>query len=210
MRWATLVGLLIVLGFGCASSGGQSRAARGVQELSLRDPRLPIEARRWLADAEDEVAIARAHVDDTDTELNRLVVYRGSIIVRLEDTWSASKGGAAAEGEEASWAFVKYADERVALAELELTASKKVLELASLRLTQSRAETAMRYDLAVYEMEPIVLEVEQLRDEVAAIQKEVEQQRAVVDKAADTLWRAFAKYVNKGGVSNSLWGLDAQ
>ncbi|MCP4606109.1 MAG: hypothetical protein GY847_37290 [Proteobacteria bacterium] len=197
--------LVLTLGaLGCISSGIERS---GVQSLDLRDPKLPIEARRWLADAEDEVAIARARMDDAWVELTRIKAYRGSLIDRLDDTWSVGKGQAAAEGEKASWAFLKYADQRVELAELEVKISTRALSLTITRLTQARAETAVRYDLAIYEIETIVHEVDLLRNEVATIQSEVENKRAEVERAADEVWDAYVQYVSKGGVTNALWGL---
>ena len=196
MRYSWLV-LMIIFTSACASMG--------VQKLSLTDPRLPLEARRWLADAEDEVAIARSQVVDARDTVRRLEENRESIIVRLEDTWFAGKGGAKAEGAAASRAFVDYADERITLARLELEAAQKRLELAGTRLTQARAETAIRYDLAVYEIESIMREVEQLKNEVAARERSVEEQRANTDRAADAVWKAYRKYVSRGGVTNALW-----
>jgi hypothetical protein len=197
MRWMILT-VLIFGTFGCGSIN--------VQQLDLRDPRLPGEARRWLADAEDEVVIARAGVDNSQTDLAEIEAYRRNTIVRLEEGWATGKGAGAAEGEEAWGAFAKFVDQRVRLAELALKATISSLELAKMRLTQARAETAMRYDLAVYEISPIVYEMERLRDRVASSEKELEAQRVTVEKTADEVWRAFAVFAQKGGLTNALWG----
>jgi hypothetical protein len=197
MRWAALTVLAI----------GLSACASEVQRLNLRDPRLPEEARRWLADAEDEVAITRARADDSETELAELEAYRSSLTDRLEENWPDRKSGARVEGANALRAFMKYADQRVKLAELELATSKKELSLASARLTQARAETAVRYDLAVYEIGPIINEVELLRGEIAAMERQVEDQRVSVEKAAGEAWKAFSQFVGKGGVTNALWSV---
>jgi len=193
---------------GCTPTGAERPGLdrSKVHRLNLRDPRLPIEARRWLADAEDEVAIARAHLDDAQARLDAHRAYRENVMARLEDAWAKAKDNPKATGEKAQQAFVTYADQRVKLFELELDLSKKALDLAIIRLTQARAETALRYDLAVYEMEPIIRKVELLRDEVAAIQRQVEEQRVNVETTADAVWKAFSDYVNKGGVTNAPWG----
>jgi uncharacterized protein (UPF0335 family) len=198
--------LAVAILAGCAHSRPRTDDS-GVERLSLSDERLPLEARRWLADAEDEVAIARAHAEESEADLDRMKGYRRSMIFRLEDSWGTSDDKAAAEGEEATYAFVKYADSRVDLVELELEAAEKIFKLAETRLTQARAETAVRYDLAVYDLEPIVREVERLKEEVAKITREIEEIRAEVDKAADVAWKAFHRYIKAGGVSNSLWGI---
>jgi hypothetical protein len=189
--------MLLVFGlaaFGCATAE--------VQRLDLRDPRLPAEARRWLADAEDEVAIAWARMDDARADLRRLEEYRDEQLDRLEELGS---GPAKAEGDRATRAFEDYADARVDLAEVELESAEIVLDLARTRLTQARAETAVRYDVAVYDLQPIVSEVELLRDEVADSERRLEERRAEVEKKAADAWKAYSQFVSKGGVSNALW-----
>ena len=47
-----------MLAFGLAASA----CGGGVKMLDTRDERLPLEARRWVADAEDGVLVARADV----------------------------------------------------------------------------------------------------------------------------------------------------
>jgi hypothetical protein len=180
-----------------------SCATTEVKRLDLRDPRLPAEARRWLADAEDEVAIAWARMDDSRAELKALESYHEAQLERLEEL---TRGKAKAQGDKALQAFSKYGDERIELAEMELELAGIALDLARTRLTQARAETAVRYDVRVYELEPIVREVELLRNEVAATERKVEEQRANVERSAGEVWKAFRLYVSKGGVSNALWG----
>lgn len=194
MRLALLIALAL---------GALSCATGEVKRLDLRDPRLPVEARRWLADAEDEVAIARARVDDRRAELKRLNLYHEAQVDRLREL---KRGQAKAAGEKAAQAFDRYGDARVELAEMELEVAEVSLELARMRLTQARAETAVRYDVKIYELEPIVREVESLRNEVAETEREVEEQRATVERAADEVWKSFKAYVSKGGVTNALWG----
>jgi Mg2+ and Co2+ transporter CorA len=186
--------LIILFAVACGSTN--------VQRLNLRDPRLPLEARRWLADAEDEVAIARARVDDAERVLATLNEYREDLLERLEDSWA--KGGST--GEKAAQAFFDYVEKRVLLAELELDLAEQSRELAKKRLTQARAETAMRYDIAVYEIQTIVQQVETKRNEIAAAQKQVENMKIEVENAAGEVWKDYRSYVNKGGVSNALWG----
>jgi hypothetical protein len=48
-----------MLAFGLAASA----CGGGVKMLDTRDERLPLEARRWVADAEDGVLVARAFRD---------------------------------------------------------------------------------------------------------------------------------------------------
>ena len=175
----------------------------GVKHLSLRDDRLPIEARRWLADAEDETAIAKARVVDAEMTLEKIENYRNTVVNALKDRWAGSRGGA--EGLNAWKVFASYIDERVNLAGLTLKAAVTAEDLAQMRLTQARAETAMRYDLAVYELLPIAEKVEALRGEVAKSTKVVEAQRVKVEKSADEAWKAFHQFAQKGGNTDALW-----
>jgi hypothetical protein len=197
----------VIVGMGCTPTGVQTGRERGtkVPILSLRDPRLPAEARRWLADAEDEVAIAQSRVDDAEKMLEKQKAYGESLDERLKDAWSTGKGRAQKSGETAREIFETYAEARVALAQAELKAAKTSFDLAKARLTQARAETAARHDVGVYDIEPIARKVEVLKNEVATAWHEAEDQRAVVEKTADKLWKAFSVYVKKGGLTNALW-----
>lgn len=204
--------LAIVLVYGliavqCTPTGVQTGRERGtkVPILSLRDPRLPAEARRWLADAEDEVAIAQSRVDDAEKILDKQKAYGESLDERLQDAWATEKGRARRSGEKAREEFERYAEERVNLAQAELRAARKTHDLARARLTQARAETAARYDVGVYDIEPIARKVEVLKSEVAEAWHAAEDQRAVVEKTADKVWKAFSAYVSKGGLTNALW-----
>ena len=188
---ALVLGLAVI---GCATAE--------VQRLDLRDPRLPVEARRWLADAEDEVAIAWARMDDSRATLARLEEYREQQLGRLEQLRT---GPAKVEGEAAARALGSYADARVRLGELELESFKIELELARTRLNQARAETAVRYDLKIYELQPIISEVELLRNEVADSERRMEEVRTQFEGKAALAWKAYSQYVSKGGTSNALW-----
>lgn len=175
-----------------------------VARLDLRDPRLPVEARRWLADAEDEVAIARAMCDDLETELEQLNDYQERLTENIEDAWSDDRntGG---DGKQASSAFEAYAKERVVFKKLELAEGRAVLELAKARLRQARAETAVRYDIAVYQLEPIIEEVESLKSQVADSTKRLEEQRVIVEESAAKAWTHYHIFASKGGQTNAFW-----
>ncbi len=197
-RWIILLVLAVAALNGCKTT----RVAR----LDLRDPRLPVEARRWLADAEDEVAIARARLDDAEDGLHDLEDYRESLYDRCRDIERGSHVEAQVTwAEYLTDAFDDYAYERVQLEKLELTAARKALQLARARLTLARAETAVRYDVAVYDLEPIALEVEALRDDVAQAERDVEEQRANVERTATEVWKAYTQFVGKQGDTHALW-----
>jgi hypothetical protein len=173
-------------------------APKGVQQLSPRDPRLTADAGAWLADAEDEVAITAARVDDAKVELNRTRDYSKELIDRIR------RAGSKAQSLERT--FGQYTDARVELKARELTVAQQEYDLAWGRLKEARAETAVRYDLAVYDLAPINAEVEALRERVGGSEKYVEEQRAAVQKLASQVWQAYAQYVEQGGDAIALWG----
>ena len=175
----------------------------GVKNLSLTDARLPIEARRWLADAEDEVAITTARVIEAEKGLRKVEEYQENVVEKLRKSWTS--GRAASEGEKAWVAFNNYTQQKVTLAKAILESAETDKTLAELRLKQARAETAMRYDIAVYEIAPIVAEVQAQRKLVAKSTKQVEAHRIKLEKTAAVAWQSFYQYAQKGGITNALW-----
>ncbi len=193
MRRLIVIQILACIVVGCG----------GVKHLSLTDARLPIEARRWLADAEDEVAITTARVVDAQKNLKKVENYQNNVIQKLRRLWTAGK--AAAEGEKAWAAFNDYTKQKVTLARTILDAANTDKMLAELRLKQARAETAMRYDTAVYEIAPIVAEVEEQKKLVAMSTKQVEAERVKLERTAAVAWKNFYQYAQRGGITNALW-----
>ena len=189
----------------CASLFAVGCGSVNVKTISLRDNRLPIEARRWLADSEDEVAIATARVDDKSFRLYRLERYQDRMLKRVANDWNKGKAGAAESGKKAIASWKKLLGARLEFAKLEVTGAIRGLTLARLRLDQARAETAIRYDLAVYEIEKISRAVEAAREDVATTQHEIEKRRELVEKAQDEMWVNYRSFVMAGGVSAPLW-----
>ncbi|MBW2256181.1 MAG: hypothetical protein JRI25_16515 [Deltaproteobacteria bacterium] len=179
MNARTIVFALFFALQGCASS----HAGPKVEALSLRDPRLPEDALRWLADAEDEVAIGRARLDDAEDGLLVLEAYGEDLKARVGHLAQQSQKAAEVER-----GFADLSRARVRLQKLEL------------------AETAVRYDLAVYEIEPLLERVRAAEERVAEAQRAVEERRAEVDAAADAAWSAYARFVAGGGSTDVLWG----
>lgn len=192
MRRALLCLWMLAVFSGCATTG--------VQRLDLRDSRLPVEARRWLADAEDEVAIAKARLEEAGAEFDKLERYHKDLTVRLQAIQAVPVEGAATAD-----TFLAFTEQRIALKKHQRQSASDNLDLARARLTLARAETAVRYDLAVYELEPLVQDVAQRRSLVAAAEQQVELQRALVEQAADEFWERYRQYVSKGGVTHSIW-----
>jgi hypothetical protein len=178
-------------------------ACANVERLSLNDSRLPLEARRWLADAEDEVAIRSAQVVDAERALAEMDAYRDNLLGQLERAWLGKKKSSGSKS--AFQAFVKYTDTRKELMSAQLDLAMEEYRLAEMRLTQVRAETAVQYDLDVYEMGPIIAKVQELRKGVANMTDVVEKKRIEMEKTAAAAWNTYASFVRSGGVSNAMW-----
>lgn len=192
MRYAILIGA-IWAAVGCG----------GVQRLSLNDTRLPLEARRWLADAEDEVFIREARVVDAEQALAAMEDYRNNLLTHLEKAWLGKKKGP--NGKKAFDAFVKYTSTRKQLMSLQLDLAIQEYELAQARLTQVRGETANQYDLDVYEIGPMIEKVTELRKGVASMTDVVEKKRIEMERTAAAAWNAYLAFVRSGGMSNVMW-----
>lgn len=177
-----------------------------VDQLSLRDPRLSLDARRWLADAEDEVVIAQAGVDIATERLNRIKEYQKKLT--QEKVFLADSKGTA-DAAKMENVLRTYIQAQLKLETVRVEISKKAQLLTQARLTQVRAETAIRYDLAIYDMTPIVDEVDSLKSTLAGSQTLLEKHRATVEKHAAELWRTYSAFVKKGGITRNFWKIRA-
>lgn len=192
MKWLRLLALLsgsLLLLSGC----GQS-----VRMLSIHDDRLPLEARRWLADAEDTAAITAAWRDAARVSYEETRAWRRSVLESID--WPASSEAAAAQV-----ALGALADARVHLAELELALAEAEHLLAAVRRVQVNAETAVRYDLRYYELEPLLDATKEARSTVEAAARDVAQQRLVVEESTTAWWQTFQEYTGSGGDPRILW-----
>lgn len=177
-----LFGLLCVLFAGCG--------ARQVTPLDLHDTRLPIEARRWVADAQDTLAIANARVSDA-----RLVLRDAQ---RAQSTNSTLPAPIGAELDALQAARVNQASTALGLAGLET-------ELAEERLVLAHARTAMRHDLEVYELGPIEARVEAAQKAVLKARASVQTGRIALQKQATAWWSSWQKHVSAGGDTTGYW-----
>lgn len=191
ITWAICVVML------ASFCGCGSRVAR----LSLHDYRLPVEARRWLADAEDEVSIAQAELDEADARLEEAEDFRTHVDREVEPRWPSN---AAANG--ARQKLQQLARDRIDLAEQERRTAELRFELAEARLVQTRAETAVRHDIANYDLEPINQSAATARAAVEEAVGQLENQRGRVDQSIAAFWEAYGSYVRSGGRDDVLWG----
>ena len=168
-----------------------------VDRLSLTDPRLPVDARRWVADAEDAVVISRAKRDEAKRLLKR--VQRS-----LELTLAAP----AFEGPQGATAKLKR--EQMALTRMDASKASLVLFQAELALSKARlrliyAETAMRQDIAVYNMPPLQAAVDKALAAVIGSRDAHRKAREAELKAADEWWSAWQALAAKKGDTRPFW-----
>lgn len=199
---ATYLLWLVVGGWIMSTTACSGQQIPKVETLSLRDPRLSLDARRWLADAEDEVVIAMANVEMATSRVARVTSYKEMVTDEPVFLSGPSKKGDVDKLEQSLYAYIEA---QLQLEEAQLTASRIGLSLARARLTQVRAETAIRYDLAVYSMAPIVKQVEDLKTELGAASSVLEDLRISVETQAAQLWKEYAVFVKQGGVTRNFW-----
>lgn len=188
--------LIATLAVACLTSACGPRVAR----LTLDDPRLPLEARRWLADAEDEISIARASRDEATSALEEAREFR--TYVNQTVLPNLPRSGAASTAEQR---LERMVQERIRVAELDLEAAEARIVLANAMLIRARAETAVRHDLAAYDLEPIVDATDAARREVDELAAELERQRIAVDEATTAWWESYGAYLAADGDSTVLW-----
>lgn len=167
-------------------------ACGGVRPISLSDSSVPLESRKLIADTQDTVSIARLDRDAAARALARAEATREDMVVKRNwpDKFKPAIGK-----------LTELEDRRVALAQAELDLANSKLALAEAKYTLLTAQTAMRHDLAVYDLEP-------LRDAVDAIRADVELQttsvvamRDEVDELTTSWWNAYAAYAKEGGTT---------
>jgi hypothetical protein len=168
-----------------------------VRPLDIHDPRLPAEARRWIADAEDEVGIARTALREARAEAREFRAWRRRLATGT--AWSGPQAVTAAQ------MMQQLTDARVALADREVDRAQAALDLALARRIEANATTAMRHDLAVYELAPIEDRTEAAVSALRGADRAVLAQRQTVGDAETAWWAAYRGYVASGGDTRVLW-----
>ncbi|MEO0601671.1 MAG: hypothetical protein AAF211_09550 [Myxococcota bacterium] len=182
-RWG-LAGLLILLLGGCV---------RSPKALAIRDPRIDDDQRSWLVDAEDEVAIARARIDDTTAARTALRDSHAVLMARVR----------AAGTDPGPWQALGRA--RETLADKEVRRSSTRLAHAQARLKLVRAEVAMGADLAVYDLEPLRAEVGRHRKRLAGLVRDVEKADLEAEDRADEAWASWRHHLATSGLTGAFW-----
>ena len=97
------------------------------------------------------------------------------------------------------------ASNRVAALDAEVALRTAEFELSKARLQLIYAETAMRHDIAVYNMPPLQAAVDQRLQTVIALRDQHRSMRQTALKSADTWWGAWRKYSNGKNDTRPFW-----
>ncbi|MDF1562005.1 MAG: hypothetical protein P1V51_03130 [Deltaproteobacteria bacterium] len=191
-RIPTLLALALLgaLSLSAACGGKQVKA------LSIFDERLPPDSRRWVADADDQIIVARAWRDEMRAHHADTRRWKNEVVAWME--WP-QKSAAARK------AIDTLADQRLTIAELERDKAETQFDLALAKWELVMAETAMRHDIAIYELAPLEERVKGYRAEIESIAKELETEKLTLEKVEAEWWRAFAEFVKLGGRGEVLW-----
>jgi hypothetical protein len=162
-----------------------------IQEISLSDKRLPAEARQKIADAQDAQIVARVRLDQALAQLQQAQEKQlRSLKLNL--------GSANASFQQLCSAKVNLADLQVKLSQAELTLTQKRLQLVY-------AQTAMRYDLAVYEIAGLEQEVEQLKTKFLSLRSQVQSSKTEWERTLNAWWTAYGQMGNQ---NQAYWSFE--
>ena len=171
--------ILFVLIGGLLFGAVFSACQRPITPLSLADPRLPSQAKRRIADAEDAVEVAIGDLAEAQRE-------RARAEARQARSAAAPPPLAAAAGP-----FSALQQQRVMSASATETLAATELALADARLNLIYAETALRYDLAVYPLEPLRAAVEVRRAAFLQARSAWLESRQRWQEALDRWWTSY-------------------
>lgn len=166
-----------------------SACGPSVKPISLHDPVVPIDSRRFIADTQDAVSIAKANRDVAVERLGEMREWRKEML-GIEWPSKASKAVQQLES---------LADARIELAELELDSADIRLQLAEAKYQLVTAEMAVRHDLATYELEPLRAEADEARGKVKAVSESIIKKRDEIDKLTSEWWEAYRSFASSGG-----------
>ncbi len=161
-----------------------------VAPIRLDDQSVPLASRKLIADTQDTVSIARLARDAAARDLARAKATRKDMIEQR--LWPSAMRGAIDK-------LTALEDRRVELARAELELAESKLALANAKYTLLTAQTAMRHDLAVYELEPLREEVDSSRANVEKNTSTVVAMRGEVDGLTTEWWAAYGAYAKDGG-----------
>lgn len=172
-----LVGCVVTLLLGTSACAGQS-----VKPIDIHDPAISVESRRFVADAQDAVSIARSGLDYAQQELDAARQQRTRLLAG--DAWQGVSP-------QIIDSFDTLLKARIRLAELRRDVAETRVDLARQKLREVYAETALRHDLQAYQMAPIRQQVDAQLEALRDRNAQVAQQLLVVDQASRAWWKSY-------------------
>lgn len=173
-----------VLGATLATSGC---AGQSVDPIDIHNPVISVESRRFVADAQDAVSIARSALNEDERQF-------AEARERKKELLSNSKWKEMPEAVVQS--FQKLLDARIKLAQLRRDLAAAELALAEEKLTEVYAETAVRHDLETYDLEPIRKEVDARLAKMRQINKAIGEHLLLVDRSSKAWWKTYRGLLN--------------
>lgn len=186
-----MIGRRFVMALACV---GLTVGCGSAPRVDVHDERLPLEARQWVGGADDAVAIAQAGLDQAQTERDEL------------DRWKRQVRANLARASALTAPLEALIAARDRLAERRVERARARLELARATRDLTHAQTAMRYDLAVYDLASLRTAVAASQAELERTGREVEEAVAARDEATAAFWSAYRMEVrNDPSVGALFW-----
>ena len=174
---------------------GLAACSRRVKPIDLHDETIPIEARRLVADAEDSIAIARANLEEAKRNLGKTRQWRDDLLNR---DWPS-------EASSALQKLQRLASARVELADLQVEKAEQEVELAEAKYELVTAKTAIRHDLAIYELDRLRKRMTREEEDVETLGAEIASRRKRIAQLSNKWWDAYGAFVQGGGESRALY-----
>jgi len=166
-----------------------------VQPIDLHDETIPIEARKLVADAEDSIEIARANLEEARRELERTIEWKNELLGR---DWPADATSAIRKLE-------TMAAARVRLEELKVDRAEEQLDVANAKYDLITAKTAIRHDLAIYELQPLRQTLRREEQDVEYLDGKITSHRERLAQKVDQWWAAYKGYAEQDGNTRPLY-----
>ena len=179
----SLIAVVLALAFSASACGPR------VKRISLHDNSIPVDSRRFVADTEDAVAIARVKRDEAQRELSKVRDWRREVV--RGTNWPSAANAAIDQLE-------VLADNRVELAQMELERADAALELAKAKYDLVTAETAIRHDVAAYDLGPLRQRTDEAREALHSLSEGIINKRDEIDDLTTKWWSAYSKWARKG------------
>lgn len=184
-RW-TIAMIVALAGMACGPR---------VQPIDLHDETIPIEARKLVADAEDSIEIARADLDEARRDLERTIEWKNDLLGR---DWPTDADSAIRKLE-------TMAAARVRLEELEVERAEERLDVAKAKYDLITAKTAIRHDLAIYELQPLRKTLRREEQDVEQLEGQITTHRERLARKVDEWWSAYKSYARQDGNTRLLY-----